>query len=371
MRSDTLINTFDGIYREGDVCTYTSVLYLAALAALEELATAHGNTTLVTRAAASKKTALAAVERLLWTGTHYRGFACDPRAPGQANVTNDLNVQGDSLYGQLWASILGLDTGLDPAKLRSHLGIERAWATTEDGVRLFSNRTTDYACRPMPTPMPDFQGYPMSSFWNAHIVDSAAVRLALNTTAAQGSWDAMLAVATRKWRDVLRDQWDIRDLDWRNDTEAAAKVPGAAGAGVRPFVNSHYSRQLLGIWAIVRELSGLQRHDLAAGELRFATHGEGARARGGAGEGTGGGRARKAGRWPFFSATANGHIEELGGRGGRRPGTACAACRCFEVAVLGGNLRARVFVDGEALAPDLALEAAAGQHARAVACTAA
>ena len=91
----------------------------------------------------------------------------------------------------------------------------------------------------------------MDSIWNAHIVDSAAVRLHLNDS----SWDWMLGIATRKWREVLRDQWDVRDLDWRNDTEAAAKLPGAVDAGVRPFVNSHYSRQLLGIWALVAGLS--------------------------------------------------------------------------------------------------------------------
>ena len=51
IRSDILINTFDGIYREGDVCTYTSVLYVAALAALEELAGAFGNATLARRCA--------------------------------------------------------------------------------------------------------------------------------------------------------------------------------------------------------------------------------------------------------------------------------------------------------------------------------
>ena len=66
---------------------------------------------------------------------------------------------GDSLYGQLWASILGLDTGLSPAQLRSHLAIERAWATTQDGVRLFSNRTTDYDCKVIPGGVPDLQGY--------------------------------------------------------------------------------------------------------------------------------------------------------------------------------------------------------------------
>eukprot|EP01051_Picozoa_sp_SAG22_P028239 SAG22_NODE_9868_length_565_cov_1.306867_1_plen_112_part_01 len=95
-------------------------------------------------------------------------------------------------------------------------------------------------CRVIPGGVPDFQGYLMDSVWNAHIVDSSAVRLLLNDS----SWMEMLGIATRKWREVLRDQWDLRDLDWRNDTEAAVKLPGAVDAGVRPFVNSHYSRQL-------------------------------------------------------------------------------------------------------------------------------
>ena len=165
------------------------MLYLASLAALQEMATAYGNMTLVARCTASRRTALATVDRLLWTGTHYRGFACDALGPGQVN---DANIQGDSLYGVLWASLLGLDTGLAPERLRQHLKMEWAWGTTQDGVRLFSNRTTDYSCKSQPTPLPDFQGYVMSSLWNAHIVDSAAVRLHLNTSASDGRWDEML-----------------------------------------------------------------------------------------------------------------------------------------------------------------------------------
>ena len=93
------------------------MLYLASLAALQEMATAYGNMTLVARCTASRRTALATVDRLLWTGTHYRGFACDALGPGQVN---DANIQGDSLYGVLWASLLGLDTGLAPERLRQH-----------------------------------------------------------------------------------------------------------------------------------------------------------------------------------------------------------------------------------------------------------
>ena len=161
----------------------------------------------------------------------------------------------------------------------------------------------------------------MDSIWNAHIVDSAAVRLHLNDS----SWDWMLGIATRKWREVLRDQWDVRDLDWRNDTEAAAKLPGAVDAGVRPFVNSHYSRQLLGIWALVAGLSG-QQHDAAAGTLSFVRS------------------AERPQRWPFFTATGNGHIHALGPSGS-------GSGSCFEVAVLSGWLRATVVVGGRALAP--------------------
>ena len=76
----------DGIPREGDVCTYTSVLYLASLAALEKLAVAYGNQTLAARCRTSKAKALAAVERLLWTGTHFRGFACDGRGVADSNI---------------------------------------------------------------------------------------------------------------------------------------------------------------------------------------------------------------------------------------------------------------------------------------------
>eukprot|EP01047_Picozoa_sp_COSAG01_P041864 COSAG01_NODE_3621_length_5860_cov_4.719840_4_plen_327_part_00 len=92
IQSRTLINTFDGIPREGDVCTYTSLLYIASLSALEQLAIAHSNYTLAARCRASKALALAAVNRLLWTGTHYRGFACVGRGIADSNIQGALRA---------------------------------------------------------------------------------------------------------------------------------------------------------------------------------------------------------------------------------------------------------------------------------------
>eukprot|EP01047_Picozoa_sp_COSAG01_P041865 COSAG01_NODE_3621_length_5860_cov_4.719840_5_plen_183_part_00 len=168
----------------------------------------------------------------------------------------------------------------------------------------------------------------MDSLWNAHIVDSAAVRLQLNDS----SWEWMLGIATRKWREVLRDQWDLRDLDWRNDSEAALRVPGADDAGVRPFVNSHYSRQLLGVWALVAGLS-TQRHDVQRGTLTFVRRRMG---------------QRHPRRFPFFTTMGNGHMRELSS-----PTAVLHGERhlCFEVIMFSGRLQATVVVDGKVLAP--------------------
>jgi hypothetical protein len=147
----------------------------------------------------------------------------------------------------------------------------------------------------------------------------------------------MLGIAIHKWREVLRDQWDLRDLDWRNDTEAAAKVPGAADAGVRPFVNSHYSRQLLGIWALVGGLSA-QQHDAVGGTLSFA-------------------RPEKGERWPFFTATGNGHLVRATAGSNTSSASDGDGDACFEVVLFSGRLRATVVVDGKALVPAVDLMA--------------
>lgn len=174
----------------------------------------------------------------------------------------------------------------------------------------------------------------MDSVWNAHIVDSAAVRLHLNDS----SWMPMLGIAIHKWREVLRDQWDVRDLDWRNDTEAAVKVPGAVDAGVRPFVNSHYSRHLLGIWALVGGISA-QQHDMPAHTLSFVwPH-------------------TRQHRWPFYTAMGNGHIRSIGSRTSSTSWPANNVS-CFEVMMLSGSLCATtVIVNGKALAPVVDIEA--------------
>ncbi|XP_062508972.1 uncharacterized protein LOC134185207 [Corticium candelabrum] len=260
-----LVNTFDEHGQIGDVNSYNAFIYLASLAAGEILADRAGDKSFASELEKARQTGLDQLEKLLWTGTHYRSFWC---ANGKHS---DQALQSDSLYGQVWATMLALNTSVDVHKIVAHLKTERQWNLTPYGIRFCTNRTTDYHCdgntasttthanlqslhANQQSPDVGFQDF---DTWEAHSYTHAFLAIHHNITAVSDSLDVARRVAD-KYRIALKDQWDYRDL---------SSVYPDAPNHIRPVCNSHYSRQLI-FWTIPVTLSG-QSYDARTGTLAF------------------------------------------------------------------------------------------------------
>lgn len=225
-----LVNTFDEHGQIGNVNSYNAFVYLASLAAGEILADKAGNHTFVAEIQKAKETGVHQLDKLLWTGTHYRSFWC-------ANGHHSLQaLQSDSLYGQLWATMLGLNTSTNATKLVSHLKTEREWNLTPYGIRFCTNRTTDYHCNGHSAkteflPESPYVGFEDFDTWEAHSYNHAFLSIYHNVSSVSESLRIAQLVAD-KYRKTVNDQWDYRDL--------SSIYPDAPGE-IRPVCNSHYS----------------------------------------------------------------------------------------------------------------------------------
>ena len=101
----------------------------------------------------------------------------------------------------------------------------------------------------------------------------------VKTTKSLGEAEKIYA----KWRSMLKDQWDIRDL--------------TTGWDGYPWCNSHYARQLI-LWTIPLALSG-QRYSAPGRALSFEP------------------RVAEPAALPFFTPTAHGILELVEGRSPR------------------------------------------------------
>ena len=232
---DRLVNTYDlwdlelGVESIPDLISYNAFLHLAAMRAAERLADIQGDPDFAARCRENAGRAREALVRRLWTGEHFRHF-------WSANGNTRDAPHSDALYGQLWAGILGLGLLAEPEMMRSHLAAERRINGSPYGLVLVDDPAL---------------GRMADVMFEVGSLDWCALNLGLG-----GDLDASLAEGEkiyRKWRDQLRDQWDIRDATTSSD-----------GA---PWCNSHYSRQLI-LWAIPLALSG-QQYSAAQGALSF------------------------------------------------------------------------------------------------------
>ena len=267
-----LVNTNDEHGTIGDVNAYDAFVYLASLAAARNLS--QSNQTFVDEIEKALKLGVEKLDELLWTGTHYRSFWCK-NGKYSANA-----LQGDSLYGQMWAMMVGLDTGVNVTRLKSHVQTEKAWNWTPYGIQFCTNRTTDYHCGKGI----DNLGVGFEDFdtWEAHSFDHAFLRLTLfQNTSSLDALEAARLVAD-KYRLIVNDQWDYRDLSSIYDDASPIKI--------RPVCNSHYSRQLI-MWNLPVALSG-QIYDARRETLSFNP------------------RPRVANQWAFFTPSGNGIIRK-------------------------------------------------------------
>jgi len=217
---DHLNNTYDWWeFDQKDVVAYNAVLHLAALRAAQNMARLAHDEAFAQSCHVCFESGAARLNESLWTGLYYRAWWMhDGQFPDA--------LHADTLYGQLWASMLGLGWLIDPARAKSHLEAEAAHCMSPYGLKVMAGRGTDL--------IDDL-------VWQAGSLDWAALNLHLGGAAKTSFAQAEAVIGN--WRDRLADFWDWRDLT-RFDNGL-------------PWCNSHYARQVI-LWAIPLALSGQQ-----------------------------------------------------------------------------------------------------------------
>eukprot|EP01052_Picozoa_sp_SAG31_P031251 SAG31_NODE_3292_length_4454_cov_2.328588_4_plen_452_part_00 len=325
-------NTYDEAPHMGSVNAWNAFLHVAAIKAVEALADDVGDLEFAATCAAAAARARNSTVSLLWDKARrsFRGYWCDESEfPG---AVNGQPLMADALVGVLWAKILGLDLGFDDTMFVAHQ--DTAWKKLQSpfGLHFWADKDRDYSCAPLPGGQSK-DLFTDDTIWSAHAVDEGALALLLKSVAASEA----LAMAERTYslyRSHLRDQFDFRDVNvsfspltvvlmWcqlhlRLRLLQAVRTDGPNGTGgVRPYCNSHYTRQLLGLHAIPLGLTG-QRYDAIRQTLSFTPRRE-----------VVGGMAS----WPLLTPHAVGLVtESLENFDHKRPK------RCVSIRIFAGNL---------------------------------
>jgi non-lysosomal glucosylceramidase len=265
---DHLANTYDLYgHEQKDITAYNGPLHLAAMQAAAKIAELEDDADLARSCQESLTRGKQQFDKLCWNGEYYR---CWWVAQGKQSPS----LQSDTLYGQVWASLLGLGAIVDPDKARRHLTAEVKYNRTPFGLMALSQRNVDVFDR---------------TVWQSGSLDWTALNLLLGGDAKASLTEAGCVV--NHWRDGLRDFWDWRDLTHCETGQ--------------PWCNSHYSRQLI-LWAIPLALSG-QQYSAPEKTLSFAP------------------RPNAPSRLPWFVPGANGVLERT-------------ASGSYRIAVLSGKL---------------------------------
>lgn len=269
-----LTTTYDWFALEMyDVASYNAIMHLSALraaAALGEDLGVDRNFLQAINAAAT--IAVDALQRLLWrngtvtpTGQSYFAAGWTSTLPlaraAAASPTPDpaggSPLLTDTLYGALWAALLGLDTGINREMLVAHLAAERRIQQSEYGLLVWWPQNASKADRGT------------NMVWNGGSFSHAALSLFLEGSSSLGLHEADKVIANYKHR--IRDWWDFKDLNAGPNSSCVSTPTGTVDG--QPWCNSHYTRQLIG-WAVPLALSG-QQLDMARRRLTFSVPGEG------------------------------------------------------------------------------------------------
>ena len=162
-------------------------------------------------------------------------------------------LHADTLYGELWARILGLGPTADEDRLRSHLAAEFSKNGSPFGLRVMQGTDRDDDQHPeVKAGHPPYENGPVNNIvWEAGSLDWCSLQICLGADVHGALAEAGKVI--NKWREKLCDQWDYRDL--------------TTGWDGYPWCNSHYARQLM-LWAIPLALSG-QTYSAVDGALAF------------------------------------------------------------------------------------------------------
>lgn len=272
--------------------SYNAILHLASMLAAEKVAQIESDPENARKFRVAFDTGQRSLDQNLWTGQYFRAWWSDDKAFPNA-------LLADTLYGQLWASILDLDPVTDKEKLASHLKSEAELNGSQFGLRVISGsdpeaprfETTTTPWEP-PQPMPND-----NLIWPAGSLDWSSLKIYLGGNVNESLTEANKVISNQRLR--LSDQWNYTDLNnyWDGG----------------PWGNSHYTRQLI-YWTLPLAISG-EQWDATARSLTFHPANSGPA------------------RLPFFIPQATGVVESMAAGGWRiRVTTGQLAIREVQVA---------------------------------------
>lgn len=225
--------------------SYNAVLHLASLLAANKIAQIE----LDRDSSSTFSAALAVGERsfiqYFWTGKYFRAWWSDGQKFPDA-------VLADTLYGQLWASLLNLGLVTDKDKLTSHLRSEGELNRNQFGLRVLSGADLNGTDEGSSTPWTPGQQLPRDNIiWPAGSLDWGILEILLEGNVSKGEAEANKVISNQRL--ALNDQWNYTNLvnNWDGG----------------PWANSHYTRQSI-FWALPLAISG-QQWDAPAKRLRF------------------------------------------------------------------------------------------------------
>jgi non-lysosomal glucosylceramidase len=260
--------------------SYNAILHLASMLAAEKVAQIENDSESVGKFRQAFETGQRSLDQNLWTGKYFRAWWSDGKAFPNA-------LLADTLYGQLWASILDLGLVADKEKLASHLNSE-AWLNgSQFGLRIMS-ASDPQASGSYKTPAPWQPDQPMPNdnlIWPAGSLDWSTLKIYLGGNVNETLTEANKVISNQRLR--LNDQWNYTDLN--NDWDGG------------PWGNSHYTRQTI-VWTLPLAISG-QHWDATARRLSFKP------ANSGPPDSSHADSSYK--RLPFFTPQATGVIESV------------------------------------------------------------
>ena len=233
-------------FAKKDLVSYNAFLHLAALLAAEKLAQVEGENDLARKYREHFELGQKSLIEHFWTGDYFRSWWLDGKPYPDA-------LHADTLYGQLWAFILGLGFTTDAPKLKAHLRSESSSNASPYGLKVMRRADPEHPELENAIP-PDGHSEPPARdnlVWEAGSLDWCSLQLYLGGSVEESLAEAQKIV--RNWSERLRDQWDYTDLTTAWDGY--------------PWCNSHYARQVI-LWSIPLALSG-QHYSAPEGRLSF------------------------------------------------------------------------------------------------------
>ncbi len=242
-----LQNTYDLFhFNRKTLVSYNAILYLASMLAAEKMAKIEDHPEDLRTFDSAFEEGQSSLNQRLWTGRYFRAWWSEDTAAPNA-------LLADTLYGQLWASVLHLGLVTDKSQLLSHLRSEVALNGTPFGLQAMSgaNSHDSNANRHVQAWNPNEPKPNDRLIWPAGTLDWGSLNIYLGGNVNESMAEVNKAISNQRIN--LKDQWNYTDINnyWNG---------GSWG-------NSHYTRQLI-LWALPLALSG-QQWDAVSERLTF------------------------------------------------------------------------------------------------------